>query len=172
MRGRELRGSGVMAAVSGARQYLGLAAWLAVCVGGGALVGLATAGGDSAWYESLAKPSWTPPDVVFAPVWTALYAAMAVAAWRVWRRGGWLAHRGALALFLSQLVLNFTWSFIFFGAQQIGWALADILTLWILIAMTMRRFAAIDRQASWLMAPYLAWVTFAAALNAEIYRLQ
>ena len=135
-------------------------------------VGLATAGGDSAWYESLAKPSWTPPDVVFAPVWTALYAAMAVAAWRVWRRGGWLAHRGALALFLSQLVLNFTWSFIFFGAQQIGWALADILTLWILIAMTMRRFAAIDRQASWLMAPYLAWVTFAAALNAEIYRLQ
>jgi tryptophan-rich sensory protein len=97
---------------------------------------------------------------------------MAVAAWRVWRRGGWQAQRGALALFVSQLVVNFSWSFIFFGAQQIGWALADIFVLCILIAMTMRRLAAIDRLASWLMAPYLAWVTFAAALNAEIYRLQ
>jgi benzodiazapine receptor len=161
-----------MGAAVGAGQYLGLAAWLVVCVGGGALVGLATAGGDSAWYESLAKPSWTPPDVVFAPVWTALYAAMAVAAWRVGRRGGWQAQRGALALFVSQLVVNLSWSPIFFGAEQIGWALADILVLWIIIAMTMHRFAAIDRLASWLMAPYLAWVTFAAALNAEIYRLQ
>ena len=161
-----------MAVAGGTSGYLGLAAWLAVCVGGGALVGLATAGGDSAWYESLARPSWTPPEAVFGPAWTALYAAMAVAAWRVWRRGGWQAQRGALALFLSQLVLNFAWSFIFFGARQIGWALADILVLWILIAMTLRRFAAIDRPATWLMAPYLAWVTFAAALNAAIYRLQ
>jgi tryptophan-rich sensory protein len=161
-----------MAVAGGARGYPGLAAWLVVCVGGGALVGLATAGGDSAWYESLAKPSWTPPDAVFAPVWTALYAAMAVAAWRVWRRGGWQAHRAALVLFLSQLALNFAWSFIFFGARQIGWALADILVLWILIAMTLGRFTAVDRLAGWLMAPYLAWVTFAAALNAAIYRLQ
>lgn len=161
-----------MAAAAGARRYLGLAAWLVVCVGGGALVGLATAGGDSAWFESLAKPSWTPPDVVFAPVWTALYAAMAVAAWRVWRRGGWQAQRGALALFVSQLALNFAWSFIFFGARQIGWALAEILVLWILIAATIRRFAAIDPPAAWLLVPYLAWVTFAAFLNGAIYRLQ
>jgi tryptophan-rich sensory protein len=154
------------------RRYVALAAWLAGCVGGGALVGLATAGGDSAWYQSLARPSWTPPGVVFAPVWTALYAAMAIAAWRVWRRGGWHAHRGALALFMSQLLVNFSWSFIFFGARQIGWALADIVALWILIAITLGRFAAIDRLAGWLMAPYLAWVTFAAALNAAIYRLQ
>jgi tryptophan-rich sensory protein len=96
-----------MTAAGAATAYLGLAAWLAVCVGGGALVGLATAGGDSAWYDSLAKPSWTPPDAVFAPVWTALYAAMAIAAWRVWRRGGWQAHRGALALFVGQLAVNF-----------------------------------------------------------------
>jgi translocator protein len=155
-----------------ARQYVALAAWLVVCVGGGALVGFATAGGDSAWYQSLVKPSWTPPGVVFAPVWTVLYAAMAVAAWRVGRRGERQAQRGALALFVSQLVVNFSWSLIFFGAQQIGWALVDILALWFFIAMTMQRFAAIDRLASWLMAPYLAWVTFAAALNAEIHRLQ
>lgn len=161
-----------MAVDGGARAYLGLAAWLAGCVGGGALVGSATAGGDSAWYASLAKPSWTPPGVVFAPVWTALYAAMAVAAWRVWRRGGWQARRGALALFLGQLVLNFAWSFIFFGAQRIGWALVEIVVLWLLIALTMRRFAAVDRPAAWLLAPYLAWVTFAALLNGAIYRLQ
>jgi tryptophan-rich sensory protein len=156
----------------GPREYLGLAAWLAVCVGGGALVGVATAGGDSPWYASLAKPSWTPPGFVFAPVWTALYAAMAVAAWRVWRRGGWQAHRVALALFVSQLVLNFAWSFVFFGMQQIGWALADILALWILIALTIRGFAAVDPPAAWLLTPYLGWVTFATALNAAIYRLQ
>jgi tryptophan-rich sensory protein len=161
-----------MTAAGAATAYLGLAAWLAVCVGGGALVGLATAGGDSAWYDSLAKPSWTPPDAVFAPVWTALYAAMAIAAWRVWRRGGWQAHRGALALFAGQLAVNFAWSFIFFGARQIGWALADILALWILVAWTIRRFAAIDPPAAWLLAPYVAWVTFAALLNGAIYRLQ
>ena len=161
-----------MAGSDAPRGYLGLAAWLAGCVGGGALVGIATSGGDSVWYESLTKPSWTPPDAVFAPVWTALYAAMAVAAWRVWRKGGWDTHRVALTLFLGQLALNFAWSFIFFGVRQIGWALADIVMLWILIAMTIRRFAAIDRLASWLLGPYLAWVTYAAALNAEIYRLQ
>jgi translocator protein len=161
-----------LAGAGKSREYLGLAVWLAACIGGGALVGLATAGGDSEWYESLAKPSWTPPDVVFAPVWTALYAAMAVAAWRVWRKGGWQAHHGALALFVTQLVVNFGWSFIFFDAQHIGWALADILALWILIAFTMRRFATVDPPAAWLLTPYLAWVTFAALLNAAIYRLQ
>jgi tryptophan-rich sensory protein len=161
-----------MAGTDGTKQYLGLAAWMAICVGGGALVGLSTAGGDSAWYQALAKPSWTPPAVVFGPVWTALYAAMAIAAWRVWRSGGWLAHRGALALFGCQLVVNFAWSFLFFTAQQIGWALADILALWILIAWTIRRFAAVDPPAAWLLAPYLAWVTFAAFLNGAIYRLQ
>jgi tryptophan-rich sensory protein len=97
---------------------------------------------------------------------------MAVAAWRVWRRGGWQAHRVALALFVSQLVLNFAWSFVFFGMQQIGWALADILALWILIALTIRGFAAVDPPAAWLLTPYLGWVTFATALNAAIYRLQ
>ena len=120
-----------MAGSHAPRGYLGLAAWLAGCVGGGALVGIA-----------------------------------------VWRKGGWDTHRVALTLFLGQLALNFAWSFIFFGVRQIGWALADIVMLWILIAMTIRRFAAIDRLAGWLLGPYLAWVTYAAALNAEIYRLQ
>ena len=155
-----------------ARTSLGLVAWLTLCVGGGALVGVATAGGDSAWYRDLAKPAWTPPGVVFSPVWTALYAAMAFAAWRVWRRDGWSAHGGALALFVAQLALNFAWSFLFFGLQRIDWALVDIVLLWALIGLTLRRFAAIDRVSGWLLLPYLAWVTFAVALNAAIYRLQ
>jgi tryptophan-rich sensory protein len=151
---------------------LGLVAWLVACVGGGALVGVATAGGDSAWYRELAKPAWTPPSALFAPVWTTLYALMAVAAWRVWREGGWPAHGSPLALFLAQLALNFAWSFLFFGLQRVDWALAEILLLWLLIALTLRPFAAIERAAAWLLLPYLAWVTFAAALNGAIYRLQ
>jgi tryptophan-rich sensory protein len=152
--------------------YLGLAAWVTLCVGGGALVGLATAGGDSVWYQQLAKPSWTPPSAVFAPVWTMLYLTMAIAAWRIWGRGGWSAQRLALGLFVAQLTLNFAWSFLFFGFQRIGWALADIVLLWVLIALTIRQFTIIDRASGWLLAPYLAWVTFAVALNTAIHRMQ
>jgi benzodiazapine receptor len=151
------------------RRSLGLMAWLAACVGGGALVGAVTAGGESAWYASLDKPPWTPPGWVFAPVWTALYAAMGVAAWLVWRRGSWRAQATPLAAFLVQLALNFAWSLIFFGLQRPGWALADIAALWVLIAVTIRLFARVDRRAAWLLAPYLAWVTFAMALNGSIH---
>jgi tryptophan-rich sensory protein len=154
------------------RDGLALAAWLALCVGGGAAVGVLTAGGDSAWYRQLAKPSWTPPDAVFGPVWTALYAAMAVAAFRVWRHGGFAAQRKALGLFLVQLAANFAWSFLFFGLRRVDWALLDIVCLFVLIVLTGWRFARVDRKAAWLLSPYLAWVAFAAALNAEIHRLQ
>jgi tryptophan-rich sensory protein len=104
-------------------------------------------------------------------VWTLLYVAMGLAAWRVWRRGGWVARAVPLAAFVVQLGLNFAWSFIFFSFHQIGWALVDILLLWLMIVLTMRLFAIVDRSAAWLLAPYLGWVMFAAALNAEIYRL-
>ncbi|MDA1185625.1 MAG: tryptophan-rich sensory protein [Acidobacteria bacterium] len=149
----------------------GLLSWLAICVGGGALVGMVTAGGDSPWYQVLDKPTWTPPGWIFGPVWTLLYMAMALAAWRVWRRGGWTTHAVPLAAFVAQLALNFAWSFIFFSFQLIGWALVDILLLGVTIVVTMRLFAIVDRYAAWLLAPYLGWVMFAAALNAEIYRL-
>ena len=153
------------------RTTAGLVSWLVVCVGGGALVGMVTAGGDSAWYQALAKPTWTPPSWIFGPVWTLLYAAMALAAWRVWRRGGWTARAVPLSAFVVQLGLNFAWSFIFISFHRIGWALVDILLLWLMIVVTIRLFAIVDRYAAWLLAPYLGWVMFAAALNAEIYRL-
>lgn len=154
------------------RAIPGLLLWLGACVGGGALVGVLTAGGDSAWYRILEKPGWNPPGWVFGPVWTTLYAAMGVAAWRVWRQGGWGRHPVALTAFVVQLLLNFAWSFIFFGAQQVGWALVEIVGLWAAIVATIWLFRGVDRPAAWLLVPYLAWVTFATALNTAIYRLQ
>ena len=147
---------------------LELALWIALCVGGGALIGVATDGGDSPWYASLNKPSWTPPGWVFAPVWTTLYAAMGVGAWLVSREGGWPKQRRPLIVFLAQLTLNFAWSLIFFGLQQITWALVDIVALWLLIVLAIRGFVRVQRAAAWLLAPYLAWVSFATVLNAAI----
>jgi tryptophan-rich sensory protein len=151
-----------------AARLVALALWIALCVGGGALIGVTTQGGDSPWYASLNKPWWTPPGWVFAPVWTTLYAAMGVAAWLVWREGGWRQQRLPLTVFLAQLTLNFAWSVIFFGLRQITWALVDIVALWLLIVMTIRAFVRVKRAAAWLLAPYLAWVGFATALNAAI----
>lgn len=145
---------------------IGLILWLVLCVGGGALVGISSNSGDTEWYRSLVKPAWNPPSWVFGPVWTTLYALMGVAAWRVWTRGGWAAQRPALRLFLIQLGLNFAWSFIFFRFQQIELALLEIVMMWVLIVITIRAFARIDRPAAWLLVPYLAWVTYAATLNA------
>ena len=120
------------------------------------------------WYAALSKPSWTPPPWVFGPVWTTLYAAMGVAAWRVWRRDGWSVGVG---LFLAQLAVNAAWSPVFFGWQQLGAALAVILVLAALIALTVRAFWRSDRLAGALLVPYLAWASFAACLNAALWRL-
>jgi tryptophan-rich sensory protein len=87
----------------------------------------------------------------------------------VWRRGGWDVQAAPLSWFVVQLGLNFAWSFLFFGLQQIGWALADIALLWVAIAVTIGLFARVSRGAAWMLAPYLAWVTFAAALNTSIF---
>jgi tryptophan-rich sensory protein len=148
--------------------WAGLTLWVAVCVLGGAAIGVLTGGGDSAWYRTLNKPAWTPPSWLFAPVWTSLYAMMGIAAWRVWRTGGWHEHAAALTLFSVQLAVNFAWSPLFFTFQRIDLALADIVLLWLLIVATLRQFASIDRLSAWLLLPYLAWVSYATALNAAI----
>lgn len=123
------------------------------------------------WYASLQKPSWNPPGWVFGPVWTALYTMMAVAAWLVWKRGGFSAQRRARALFCAQLILNAAWTPLFFGLQQPGLAFAEIVVLWLAIAATLVAFHRVSRAAAWLLAPYLAWVSFAAALNFTLWRL-
>ena len=121
-----------------------------------------------AWYAALGKPSFNPPNGVFAPVWTALFVLMAVAAWRVYRHAGFGA---AIALWLAQLVFNAAWSPLFFGLHRIGLALADIVVLLALILATSIAFFRIDRIAAALLLPYLAWVAFATALTLAIFRL-
>jgi benzodiazapine receptor len=121
------------------------------------------------WYAALTKPSFNPPNWIFAPVWTALYVAMAVAAWRAWRVAGVMSV--PMMLYFLQLTLNFAWSLIFFSLHLTDVALIDIAALWIAILATMIAFFRTDRIAGLLMLPYLAWVSFASALNYEIWRL-
>lgn len=123
------------------------------------------------WYASLRKPSWNPPSWIFGPVWSALYLTMAVAAWLVWRRGGWLAQRRPLSLYCVQLALNAAWSPIFFGLHRPGLAFAEILLLLTAIVATAMAFARVSRAAGVLFVPYVAWVTFASFLNLMLWRL-
>ena len=146
------------------RPGLVLCGFLAVCLGAGALGGIATTQSVATWYPTLAKPSWTPPGWLFAPVWTALYIAMAVAGWRVWRRVG----GRALTSFAVQLALNVAWSFLFFGLRQPVLGMIDITALWLAIVVTLASFRKVDGPAAWLLVPYLGWVTFASALNLAI----
>jgi benzodiazapine receptor len=121
------------------------------------------------WYPSLRKPSWNPPNWVFAPVWTTLYLMMAVAAWRVWCRQN--GDSWPMTVFALQLGLNFGWSYLFFGWHRPWLALAEIVALWAAIVATMMAFHPVDPVATALLWPYLLWVTFAAALNYAIARL-
>jgi len=124
------------------------------------------------WYPTLTKPSFTPPNWLFAAVWTILYARMGVAAFLVWRRASaGAARRGALRLFGSQLRLNGAWTFAFFGAQSPALGLIVILALWGALAWTTKRFFRIRTTAGWLLVPYLLWVTYAVALNLGIWLL-
>jgi tryptophan-rich sensory protein len=138
----------------------------------GGLSGFATARGVQDWYPTLVKPSFNPPSWVFGPVWTLLYLMMGIAAFLVWQKG---EDRDpvkiALVLFGLQLVLNGLWSVLFFGMQRPGVAFAEILLLWLAIAATMVSFWRLVPSAGLLMAPYLAWVSFAAVLNGSIWML-
>jgi benzodiazapine receptor len=123
------------------------------------------------WYPTLIKPAFNPPNWLFGPVWTLLYIAMAVAAWRVWRLRGRSNVNGPAGLYLAQMALNFAWSLLFFGLHRVGAALVDIVGLAVLLATTLVVFWRRDAIAGLLLAPYLAWVSFAGALNFAIWRL-
>lgn len=146
-----------------------LLAFLVLTLGVGFAAGMVTAPAVAGWYQTIAKPSFNPPSWVFAPVWTTLYLMIAVAAWRAWRVVG--VSSIAMLLWFVQLALNFAWSFIFFGMHDIAHALIDVAALWIVILATLIAFFRIDRPAGWLFVPYLAWVSFAALLNWELFRL-
>lgn len=151
----------------------GFVVFLAMCLGGqltGSLLTLPAI--QSGWYTALEKPFFNPPGWVFGPVWTALYFIMAISAWMVWRRepDNSLV-RTALYLFFLQLLFNVIWSALFFGIRKPGWAMAEIVILWLLILATILFFYKISRLAAWLLVPYLGWVFFAAVLNSAIWWL-
>ena len=150
------------------RRGPGLVLWILLCVGTG---GLASQWKPGAWHAALVKPAWNPPNAVFAPVWIVLYVLMGAAAWLVWRNVGAPGRGTALALFLVQLALNGAWSWLFFGRHAVGAALVEIAVLWVAILATLLAFRPISRPAAALLAPYLAWVTFACALTFAIWRL-
>ena len=124
------------------------------------------------WYDSLDKPSWTPPGATFGIVWTALYLMMAVAAWLVGREGLHRADvRRALLAYGAQLVLNLGWTATFFAAQRPGWAIAEIAGLFVMVLVTMIAFRPISTAAFWLLVPYLVWVAYATSLTIGIAAL-
>ena len=146
----------------------------------GTIVGLATNSRGTGWYRQLAKPSWTPPDAVFGPVWSVLYLLMGTASVVVARSGreqadgakaaGQPSADRALAVYAVQLVLNLVWSVLFFGARRPKAAGAEMAALWVSIVATVIAFARVRLAAGLLLLPYLAWTSFAGLLNAEIIR--
>ncbi len=151
-----------------ALRWLSLVLWIILCEGTG---WIASQWKPGAWHTALVKPPWSPPSSVFFPVWTLLYAFMGVAAWLVWLKADSGGRRFALGLFLVQLVLNGAWPLIFFGLHAIGVALFEIALLWLAILVTILAFRRISRTSAWLLAPYLAWVSFATALTLALFRL-
>ena len=152
------------------RQILGLVGWLGItfvtaAIGGGGSINAGT------FYSQLTLPEWAPPGWIFGPVWTVLYVAMGFASWLVWRTAGFRGARGALTLYVAQLVPNALWSWLFFGWNLGAWAFADILLLWVLIVLTSIAFWRVRPAAGFLLIPYLLWVTFASALNYTVWQL-
>lgn len=120
------------------------------------------------YYETLRKPSWTPPNWAFGPVWSVLYIMIAVAGWLVWRAEGWSA---ATIVWGVQLVLNGLWSYFFFGARRMDLAFVDVVLMWLSIAAFILLAWPVSTWAALLFLPYLVWVTIAGALNLAVWRM-
>ena len=153
----------------GREALLGLIGWLVLAYAASAIGAIASVEA-AAFYGQLVQPAWAPPPWLFGPVWTALYTMMGVAAWLVWREGGFAANRVALALFLLQLGLNALWSWLFFTWRLGGIAFAEMLVLWAFILATLIAFWKVRTAAGALLVPYLLWVTFAAMLNFTLWQ--
>ena len=152
------------------RQALGLVGWVAASFAAGGLGAVASANAG-AFYGALTQPGWAPPAWLFGPVWSVLYILIAVSAWLVWRRHAFSGASGAFLLFVAQLLANALWTWLFFRWHLGAAALAEILVLWLLIAATALAFWRLERLAALMLVPYLAWVTFAAALTFSLWRL-
>lgn len=145
---------------------------VAICIIVGAISAMATQSSVTGWYTTLNKPVFNPPNWIFAPVWSILYVLMGIAAGLIWDKGfyhKWV--KTALYHFAIQLILNASWSLVFFGLQAIFPALLIIITLFIFLIFTFKWFLVVDKTAAYLLVPYIIWVGFAAVLNFEIWRL-
>jgi len=148
-------------------------AWIAIAVFVGLNFAAASSGGvfkPGAWYKSLKKPGWTPPDLAFPIVWGLLFALNAWAGWLVWETVG-ESRPDVLALYIGSLVLNAAWSWLFFGLRRMDLALVDVALLWLSLAAIFGLFWGIRPFAALLLAPYLIWVTIAATLNLTVLRM-
>ncbi len=154
------------------RRDIGMAALAVAAVVAASLLGQsATYPNLAPWYAGLVKPSFNPPNWVFAPVWTSLYLLMAFAGWRILRQPPSPPRRTALILFFSQLVLNVAWSWMFFAAHSPLLGLVNIVPQWLVIVATIATFAKLDRLAAWCLTPLAAWVGYAAVLNGALWWL-
>jgi len=154
------------------RDILKLVVSIIACLAAGAIGSIFTRSAIPTWYATLEKPTFNPPNWLFAPVWTLLYLLMGIAAFLVWRKG--LENRQvriALIVFLVQLILNALWSVVFFGLESPLYGLIVIVALWVAILFTVLKFYRVSLAASVLLWPYLLWVTFAAVLNSSIWLL-
>lgn len=144
-----------------------------ICLAVGYLSGMVTRASITTWYPTLVKPSFNPPNWIFAPVWTSLYVMMGVAAGLIWNQitTQKAAVTKALQFFTIQLVLNALWSYLFFGLHNLMLSTIEVVLLWLMIFETYSQFAKINKTASYLMLPYLAWVSFASVLTASIWWL-
>ncbi|MDG6256400.1 MAG: tryptophan-rich sensory protein [Methanomicrobiaceae archaeon] len=153
----------------GLRDPVKLVIAIVVCNMAGILGAIFTQTGPDSWYAQLVKPEINPPSFVFAPVWTTLYVLMGIALYLVWMEGtDRPGVRSAMAIFGVQLVLNFLWSFLFFGLESPLLGLIDIVILWVAIVATIAAFMKVNRTAAFLLIPYLLWVSFATFLNYRI----
>ena len=157
-------------ALSVSSQLLGLVCWLLVTFAAAGIGSVATLNAQG-FYEQLARPEWAPPANIFGPVWGVLYLFMGVAAWLVWRKGGFQKAGMALELYVIQLVLNALWSWLFFAWHSGGWATVEIMILWTMIFGTLISFWRVSVWPGLLFVPYLAWVTFATALCLSTWRM-
>ena len=154
------------------KKALRIIGFVIVCELAGLIGSLFTTPSIAGWYAGLTKPAFNPPNWIFAPVWTTLYALMGLAAWLVYDKGVRRAEvKRALFVFLAQLILNVLWSVMFFGAHRILGAFVIIVALWILILGTILRFHKISKAAAYLLVPYVLWAGFATVLNASLYVL-
>jgi translocator protein len=154
------------------KDFFQVLGWVFLSEAAGLIGSVFTAQSIPTWYAQIQKPMFAPPNWVFGPVWTTLFALMGIAAYLVWKtQKRSSARQIALGLFALQLVLNVVWSLVFFGLRNPGLAFLEIILLWLAIAATMYSFARVSKSAALLLVPYLAWVSFAGFLNYRIWQL-